>query len=131
MKQLEKVPARYRPLVEHIFSDYAQPVLALEHEHQGASLVFEVDVDRGEPLCWHCVLGPGCEILEGRPDAKRPTLLHVQVNAERLRTAMESGASIREIAYRTGAKVQGDIDYAFRVLAAAEKVRAARPRKGA
>jgi hypothetical protein len=122
MKQLAQVPARYRTVLEHIFTDYADAVRALEHREHG-SISLEVEFDRGETLRWH-YLTEGGEILEGKAPEKPARLLDIRVTAEPLRAAMESGKSIREVAFASGVQVRGDIDFAFRVLAAAEKVRA-------
>jgi hypothetical protein len=127
MRELVKVPERYRPLLGQIFADYADAVRAIEHGP--GSVCLEVEFDRGETLCWH-YLGDGKrEICEGAPGDKGQPLLHVKVTAEQLRSAMESKKSIREVAFATNVQVKGDIDFAFRVLAAAEKVRSHNLRK--
>ena len=129
VKQLMKVPGRYRALFEHIFGEYADPVRSIDHEKRGA-VVLQVVFDRGETQCWHYLSDGEREITEGEPRGDAPVALRVRVDAERLRTAMESGKSIRDVFFACTPEVHGDIDFAFRVLAAAEKVRA-RYRKGA
>ena len=127
MKPLGKVPDRYRDLFEHLFDHYADHIRSLTHEREGAvvhgAVVLDVDFDREHTVTWHFVTNGSCEITEGEPEGEHPRLLHVRVNAEKLRTAMEVHRTMREVAIASGAQVRGDIDFAFKTLAAAERVR--------
>ncbi|MBK7581896.1 MAG: hypothetical protein IPI67_17015 [Myxococcales bacterium] len=128
MNHLVKVPDRYKPLLERIFTDYAEAVRAIEAETHG-SVCLELEVERGEKLCWHYATQGDSSIREGAPGEKDPVLLHISVHAERLYAAMASDKSIRDVAFASGVQVRGDIDFAFRVLARAEQVRAHLTRK--
>lgn len=123
MKELVKVPARYKPVLERVFTHYADAVRAIPHEG-GGCVCLELELERGEKLAWHYVHEGERAICEGLPSGKEKTLLHVSIPAEGLRTVMEGRQSIRDAYFASGARVHGDIDFAFRVLAAAEKVRA-------